>query len=31
MGTSPGELDKFLRGELDRWTPIIKTLGLKAD
>ncbi len=31
LGSSPQELGAFLRSELDRWTPIIKKLGLKAD
>jgi tripartite-type tricarboxylate transporter receptor subunit TctC len=31
IGSSPEELGTFLRSELERWTPIIKKLGLKAD
>ena len=31
VGSSPEELGNFLRSEIDRWTPIIKKLGLKAE
>ena len=31
VGSSPEELGSFIRGEIDRWTPIIKKLGLKAE
>jgi len=31
VGSSPEELDSFIRGEIDRWSPIIKKLGLKAE
>ena len=28
---SPEELGSFIRSEIDRWTPVIKKLGLKAE
>ena len=31
LGSSPEELGTFIRGEIDRWTPIIKKLGIKPD
>jgi tripartite-type tricarboxylate transporter receptor subunit TctC len=31
VGSSPEELGSFLRSEIDRWTPVIKKLGLKAE
>jgi tripartite-type tricarboxylate transporter receptor subunit TctC len=31
IGSSPEELGDFLRNEIDRWTPVIKQLGLKAE
>ena len=33
MATGPAlmELGTFIRGEIDRWTPIIKKLGIKPD
>jgi tripartite-type tricarboxylate transporter receptor subunit TctC len=31
VGSSPEELGGFLRSEIDRWTPVIKKLGLKAE
>jgi tripartite-type tricarboxylate transporter receptor subunit TctC len=31
VGSSPEDLGSFLRSEIDRWTPIIKKLGLKAE
>jgi tripartite-type tricarboxylate transporter receptor subunit TctC len=31
LGTSPEEFGTFIRGEIDRWSPIIKRLGLKAE
>ena len=31
VGSSPEELSSFLRSEIDRWTPVIKKLGLKAE
>jgi tripartite-type tricarboxylate transporter receptor subunit TctC len=31
IGSSPEELGNFLRSEIDRWTPVIKKLGLKAE
>jgi tripartite-type tricarboxylate transporter receptor subunit TctC len=31
LGSSPEELGTFMRSEIDRWTPIIKQLGLKAE
>ena len=29
--SSPEELVSFIRGEIDRWGPVIKKLGLKAE
>jgi tripartite-type tricarboxylate transporter receptor subunit TctC len=29
--STPEELDAFIRAETDRWAPLIKQLGLKAD
>lgn len=29
--SSPEELDTFIRSEMDRWTPLIKQLGLKVN
>ena len=31
VGSSPAALGSFLRSEIDRWTPVIKKLGLKAE
>jgi tripartite-type tricarboxylate transporter receptor subunit TctC len=31
VGSSPDELGGFLRSEIERWTPVIKKLGLKAE
>jgi tripartite-type tricarboxylate transporter receptor subunit TctC len=31
VASSPEELGSFLRSEIDRWTPVIKKLGLKAE
>jgi tripartite-type tricarboxylate transporter receptor subunit TctC len=31
LGSSPEELGTFIRDEIDRWTPIIKKLGIKPD
>jgi tripartite-type tricarboxylate transporter receptor subunit TctC len=31
LGSTPEELGAFMRNEIDRWTPIIKQLGLKAE
>jgi tripartite-type tricarboxylate transporter receptor subunit TctC len=31
VGSSPEELGNFLRSEIDRWTPVIKKLGIKAE
>jgi tripartite-type tricarboxylate transporter receptor subunit TctC len=31
LGSTPEELGAFMRSEIDRWTPIIKQLGLKAE
>jgi len=31
LGSSPEELGMFIRGETDRWSPIIKKLGLKPE
>ncbi len=31
IGSSPGELAKFLRAESAKWSKIIKTIGVKAD
>jgi tripartite-type tricarboxylate transporter receptor subunit TctC len=31
LGSSPEELGAFIRGETERWSPIIKKLGLKAE
>ena len=31
LGSSPEELGTFIRGEIDRWTPIVKKLGIKPD
>jgi tripartite-type tricarboxylate transporter receptor subunit TctC len=31
IGSSPEELGTFLRAEIERWTPIIKKLGLKPE
>jgi tripartite-type tricarboxylate transporter receptor subunit TctC len=31
VGSSPEELGGFLRSEIDRWSPVIKKLGLKAE
>jgi tripartite-type tricarboxylate transporter receptor subunit TctC len=30
LGSTPEELTDFIRGEIDRWSPLIKQLGLKA-
>ena len=31
LSSSPEELSDFIRGEIDRWSPVIKKLGLKAE
>jgi tripartite-type tricarboxylate transporter receptor subunit TctC len=31
LSSSPEELGDFIRGEIDRWSPVIKQLGLKAE
>jgi tripartite-type tricarboxylate transporter receptor subunit TctC len=31
LSSSPEELGDFIRGEIDRWSPVIKKLGLKAE
>jgi Uncharacterized protein conserved in bacteria len=31
ISSSPEELDAFIRGEMDRWSPLIKQLELKVD
>ena len=31
VGSTPDELGRFIRGEVERWTPIIKALKIKAD
>ena len=31
VGSSPEELGGFVQSEIDRWTPVIKKLGLKAE
>jgi tripartite-type tricarboxylate transporter receptor subunit TctC len=31
VGSSPEELGAFIRSEIDRWTPVIKRLGLKGN
>jgi tripartite-type tricarboxylate transporter receptor subunit TctC len=31
VSSTPEELGVFIRGEIDRWSPLIKTLGLQAD
>jgi tripartite-type tricarboxylate transporter receptor subunit TctC len=31
LSSSPEELGSFLRAEIDRWTPVIRKLGLKAE
>jgi tripartite-type tricarboxylate transporter receptor subunit TctC len=31
LGSSPEALGTFIRDEIDRWTPIIKKLGIKPD
>jgi tripartite-type tricarboxylate transporter receptor subunit TctC len=31
LSSSPEELSDFIRGEIDRWSPVIKRLGLKAE
>ena len=30
VGSSPEELGQFIRSEIDRWGPLIQSLGLKA-
>ena len=30
VSSTPQELDSFIRSEIDRWGPLIKTLGIKA-
>ena len=31
LSSSPEELSNFIRGEINRWSPVIKKLGLKAE
>jgi tripartite-type tricarboxylate transporter receptor subunit TctC len=31
VGSSPDELGQFIRNEIERWSPVIKQLGLKAE
>ena len=31
LSSSPEELSDFIRGEIDRWSLVIKRLGLKAE
>ena len=31
VGSTPEELDQFIRSEMDRWGPLIQKLGLKAE
>jgi tripartite-type tricarboxylate transporter receptor subunit TctC len=31
LATPPEELGGFIRSEIDRWTPVIKKLGLKGE
>jgi tripartite-type tricarboxylate transporter receptor subunit TctC len=31
LSSSPEELGNFIRGEINRWSPVIKKLGLKAE
>ena len=31
LASPPEELGSFIRSEIDRWTPVIKKLGLKAE
>ena len=31
LSSSPEELSDFIRGEIDRWSAVIKKLGLKAE
>jgi tripartite-type tricarboxylate transporter receptor subunit TctC len=31
VGSSPEELDAFIRSEIDRWGPLITKLGIRAD
>ena len=31
LSSSPEELSDFIGGEIDRWSPVIKKLGLKAE
>jgi tripartite-type tricarboxylate transporter receptor subunit TctC len=31
LSSSPEELGDFIRGEIERWSPVIKQLGLKAE
>jgi tripartite-type tricarboxylate transporter receptor subunit TctC len=31
VASSPEELGTFIRSEIDRWTPVIKKLGLKPE
>ena len=31
LSSSPEELSNFIRGEINRWSPVIKRLGLKAE
>jgi tripartite-type tricarboxylate transporter receptor subunit TctC len=31
LGSSPEELGIFIRGEIDKWSPLIRQLGLKAE
>lgn len=31
VGSTPEELGAFIRGEVDRWTPLIQTLNIKAE
>lgn len=31
VSSTPEELDAFIRSEIDRWSPLIKKLGLQAD
>jgi tripartite-type tricarboxylate transporter receptor subunit TctC len=31
VSSTPDELDKFIRSEMIRWTPLVHQLGIKAD
>ncbi len=31
VGSTPEELGAFIRGEVDRWTPLIHTLNIKPE